>query len=67
MEAREGDGILPTWKGARGTVQPGGCPTIMCTPDTVYSQSGCAPSLITGSHIGHCIWILEEEDEDEEG
>ena len=24
MEAYEGDGVIPSWKGARGTVQPGG-------------------------------------------
>ena len=35
MEAHSGDGILPSWKGARGTVQAGGCPTIMTTPDTI--------------------------------
>lgn len=35
MEAHPGDGILPSWKGARGTVQAGGCPTIMTTPDTI--------------------------------
>ncbi len=32
--------------------------------DMVYQQSGCTPSLITGSAIGHCIWILEEEDDE---
>ena len=37
------------------------------TADKVYALSGVSPSLITGSHIGHCIWILEEEDEDKEG
>ena len=35
MEAREGDGVLPNWKGARGTVQTGGCPTILTSPDTI--------------------------------
>lgn len=35
MEAFPGDGILPKWKGARGTVQRGGCPTILTSPDTI--------------------------------
>lgn len=35
MEAKEGDGVLPTWKGARGTVQGGSSPTIMTSPDTI--------------------------------
>lgn len=35
MEAYPGDGILPNWKGARGTVQRGGCPTILTSPDTI--------------------------------
>ena len=35
MEAKEGDGCLPTWKGARGTVQKGMSPTIMTSPDTI--------------------------------
>lgn len=35
MEAHEGDGVLPNWKGARGTVQAGGCPTILTSPDTI--------------------------------
>lgn len=35
MIAKAGDGMLPSWKGARGTVQTGGCPTIMTSPDTI--------------------------------
>ena len=35
MEATEGDGILPSWKGARGVVQKGMIPTIMTNPDTI--------------------------------
>lgn len=35
MEAHAGDGVLPTWKGARGTVQPGMIPTILTSPDTI--------------------------------
>lgn len=35
MEAYEGDGVLPSWKGARGTVQRGGIPTLMTSPDTI--------------------------------
>ena len=35
MEAHAGDGVLPSWKGARGTVQPGMVPTILTSPDTI--------------------------------
>ena len=35
MEAHEGDGVLPTWTGARGTVQEGMVPTILTSPDTI--------------------------------
>lgn len=35
MEAKEGDGCLPTWNGARGTVQDGMIPTLMTSPDTI--------------------------------
>lgn len=37
--------------------------------DMVYSLSGVSPSVMAhlGGVIGHCIWILEEDDEDEEG
>lgn len=35
MEATVGDGILPNWKGARGTVQKGKSPTILTSPDTI--------------------------------
>ena len=35
MEAHEGDGVLPTWKGARGTVQGGATPTILTSPETI--------------------------------
>lgn len=35
MEAREGDGVLPSWKGARGTVQGGVIPTLLTSPDTI--------------------------------
>ncbi len=30
--------------------------------DSVYASSGCSPSLVTGCNIGHCIWILEDEE-----
>ena len=33
--ATEGDGVLPTWKGARGTVQKQSCPTIMTDGNTI--------------------------------
>lgn len=33
--AQEGDGVLPTWKGARGTVQKQSCPTIMTDGNTI--------------------------------
>ena len=33
--AIEGDGVLPTWKGARGTVQKQSCPTIMTDGNTI--------------------------------
>lgn len=33
--AHEGDGVLPTWKGARGTVQKQSCPTIMTDGNTI--------------------------------
>ena len=36
------------------------------TADKVYALSGVSPSLITGSAIGHCIWILEEDDDERE-
>ena len=35
MEAHEGDGVLPSWKGARGTVQEGGVSTILTSPETI--------------------------------
>lgn len=35
MEAEEGDGVLPTWTGARGVVQKGSIPTLLTTPDTI--------------------------------
>lgn len=35
MEAKDGDGVLPTWKGARGTVQDGMSPTLLTDPDTI--------------------------------
>jgi len=35
MEAYEGDGVLPHWKGARGTVQRGGIPTLLTQPDGI--------------------------------
>lgn len=35
MEAEEGDGCLPAWEGARGTVQKGMIPTLMTSPDTI--------------------------------
>lgn len=35
MEAREGDGVLPAWKGARGTVQGGVIHTLLTSPDTL--------------------------------
>lgn len=35
MEAYEGDGVLPTWKNARGTVQRGKIPTLLTSPDTI--------------------------------
>lgn len=33
--AIEGDGVLPTWKGAMGTVQKQSCPTIMTDGNTI--------------------------------
>lgn len=33
--ATEGDGVLPTWRGARGTVQKQSCPTIMTDGNTI--------------------------------
>lgn len=35
MEAYEGDGVIPNWKGARGTVQGGIIPTLLTSPDTI--------------------------------
>lgn len=35
MEAHDGDGVLPNWNGARGTVQKGMIPTLMTSPDTI--------------------------------
>lgn len=35
MEAREGDGVIPSWKGARGTVQRGIIPTLLTSPETI--------------------------------
>lgn len=35
MEANLYDGVLPTWKGARGTVQRGGVSTILTSPETI--------------------------------
>lgn len=35
MEAKDGDGCLPSWNGARGTVQEGGSPTILTDPNTI--------------------------------
>lgn len=35
MEAREGDGVIPSWKGARGTVQRGTIPTLLTSPETI--------------------------------
>lgn len=35
MKAYEGDGVIPSWKGARGTVQRGGIPTLMTSPETI--------------------------------
>lgn len=31
--------------------------------DYVYAPSGVSPSLVTGSAIGHCIWVMEEEED----
>ena len=66
MEAYEGDGILPTWKGARGTVQPGGCP-VGYSP---YAQSDCHEILGTITcevgflgHIGNFVIFEEQDDE----
>lgn len=35
MEAEEGDGILPHWKGARGTVQKGMIPTLLTNAEHI--------------------------------
>lgn len=35
MEAEEGDGILPHWKGARGTVQKGMIPTLLTSAEHI--------------------------------
>lgn len=37
--------------------------------DNVHALSGVCPSVMAhlGDQMGHCIWILEEDDEDEEG
>lgn len=35
MEAYEGDGVIPSWKGARGVVQGGAIPTLLTSPDTI--------------------------------
>ena len=32
--------------------------------DKVYAASGLSPTIVTGSHIGHCIWVLEEEEDE---
>ena len=35
MEAYEGDGVIPQWKGARGVVQKGSIPTLLTSPEPI--------------------------------
>ena len=81
MEAYEGDGVIPSWKGARGTVQRGGIPTLMTSPDTIgvvvlgnYGNGHHAKNIYEGVKLAPTITtgnhglgtVIKENDEKED-